>query len=283
MKRTFLRALVVLSVLAAFVAPYPAAGQRAVVEPVAIPFELATRHIIVNVTINNSRPLSFVLDTGAHAALVRMDVAKELGLKLEGELNVGGAGPGIQKGRYVSGATWSLVGLPGFSQPVTFALPMPELPVALGRPIDGIIGGEFIRQFVLELDYQAQRIRLHDPASFTYKGGGEAVPIEFVSGTHPTFAAMVTPIGGKPIERRFLFDIGSGQALVLHSPFVNEQKLPGPDMKTIRAIGGAGAGGKTAGQVGRVESLRIGSSTLASPITMFSQDKAGAFANAAQA
>src|SRR6185436_16816189 len=41
-----------------------------------------------------------------------------------------------------------------------------------------------------------------------------------------------------------------------------------------------GAGGRTLGQLGRVESLRIGSSTIRNPITMFSEDKAGAFANA---
>jgi hypothetical protein len=45
-------------------------------------------------------------------------------------------------------------------------LPLPELPSALGRDVDGIIGGEFIKQFVLELDYEARTIGLHDPATF---------------------------------------------------------------------------------------------------------------------
>src|SRR6185295_13716436 len=45
----------------------------------------------------------------------------------------------------------------------------------------------------------------------------------------------------------------------------------------------AGAGGKTAGRLGRVASLQIGSFTLPQPITMFSQDAAGAFANPALA
>jgi hypothetical protein len=59
--------------------------------------------------------------------------------------------------------------------------------------------------------------------------------------------------------------------------------LLGSGSKTINTIGGAGAGGKTTGQMGRVESLQIGSSRLPSPITVFSQDTAGAFANAALA
>jgi hypothetical protein len=101
---------------------------RAVVgaEPITIPFELSTRHVIVKVTINHSRPLSFVLDTGDDVAIVRMDVAKELGLKLEGRANIRGAGAGTQEASCVRDANWSLVGLAGFSQPVRLALPMPE-------------------------------------------------------------------------------------------------------------------------------------------------------------
>ncbi|HEU4935839.1 MAG TPA: PDZ domain-containing protein, partial [Vicinamibacterales bacterium] len=91
--------------------------------------------------------------------------------------------------------------------------------------------------------------------------------------------AIVTSQGAGSLERSFMFDIGSGGALVLHSPFVTEHRLPGPDMKTIRAIGGAGAGGRTAGRFGRVTTLRIGSFVIANPIALFSEDTAGAFAD----
>jgi hypothetical protein len=98
------------------VAQQPAAGS-----PVTIPFELAARHVIVTVSVNRSRPLSFVLDTGASAAIIRADVAKELGLSLQGSVNAGGAGPGKQAGSRVSSATWPLPGLTGFAQPVLLA------------------------------------------------------------------------------------------------------------------------------------------------------------------
>jgi membrane-associated protease RseP (regulator of RpoE activity) len=210
-------------------------------------------------------------------------VAERLGLKLEGEVIAGGAGPGRQTGHFVRNSRWSLVGLEGFSQPVSMALPLPELSAAMGRPLDGIIGGEFIKQFVVEVDYQALTIRLHDPATFIYRGAGETIPIDFVNVTHPVVTATVTPVGGEPVERKFIVDIGAGQALTLHSPFVEERQLLGPGSTTFRALGGAGAGGRTVGRFGRVESLRIGSFTLTRPITMFSQDKAGAFANPALA
>ena len=257
-----------------------AAGTQAVT---TIPFELATRHVMLSVTVNKSRPLSFVLDTGANLAIIRTEIAEELGLALEGRINVGGAGPGTQMGSYVRGAIWSLTGLPEFSQPIAMALPLPELPIAFGRPVDGILGGEFIRQFVLELDYDSRHIRLHAPASFSYRGQGETFPIEFTNVTHPVIRATVTPVGASPIQHRFLLDIGAGGALALHSPFVDQHKLLDGRTPTIRTIGGAGAGGRIAARLGRVESLTLGSFTLNRPLTLFSQDKAGAFANASLA
>jgi len=50
--------------------------------PVSIPFELVARHIVLQVRINDSRPLSFVFDTGDKVAIIDLDRAKELGLKL---------------------------------------------------------------------------------------------------------------------------------------------------------------------------------------------------------
>ena len=263
--------------------PPAALLQQAPAAAVSIPFELATRHVVVTVTINKSRPLAFVLDTGANRAIVRLNVAKELGLSLYGSVRTGGAGAGNQAGQQVRDATWSLVGLETFAQPVSLALPFTDLPSGLGRDIDGIVGGEFIGQFVVELDYQARTITLHDPKTFRYNGRGESVPIALNSNGHPVLNATVTLPGGKAIEAPFVLDIGSGLALALHSPFVAEHKLPAPDSKTIRVIGMAGAGGRSHGRIGRVEALTIGRFTIKSPLAMFSEDKAGAFASASLA
>jgi hypothetical protein len=248
--------------------------------PVTIPFELAVRHIIVKGAINKSRPVSFILDTGANQAIVRLDVARELGLSLYGNVRTGGAGAGSQQGFLVRDATWSLAGLDGFEQPVTLALPFTDLPAGMGREIDGIVGGEFIRQFVVELDYQTRTIALHNPKTFVYTGRGEAQPIELNSNGHPVVTATVTLPGGKIVEAPFVLDIGSGMALALHSPFVAAHKLPPADAKTIRAIGMAGAGGKSHGRIGRIDALKIGSFTIKHPLTVFSEDKAGALATA---
>src|SRR5882672_6412196 len=75
---------------------------------VAIPFELVNRHVMMQVKVNNSRPLSFVLDTGDKFAIIDLNRAKELSLKLEGEFRAGGAGSERPTGSFVKDATFTI-------------------------------------------------------------------------------------------------------------------------------------------------------------------------------
>jgi len=247
--------------------------------PITIPFELVTRHIMLKVKINNSRPLSFVFDTGDKVGIVDADVAKELGLKLEGQVRVGGAGAETLPGSLVKEASWTLPGLDGFSQPVSLSLPLGRMAARFGHDFDGIIGSDFIRQFVVEVDYQNRVLKLYDKDKFSYSGPGESIPIQLNGQGFPLLNGEVTPLSGDPIKGKFVLDLGSSGSLVLLSPVVTEHNLLGNGLKTIKAIGVGGAGGPSTGQLGRVRELKIGNFKIANPLTLFSQDKAGAMAN----
>ena len=267
---------------AAVTAPRQQAQAAAQTLVATIPFELNNRHIHLSGKVN-SQPVSFVLDTGDQVAIVDLDLAKRMNLKLEGEVRVGGAGASTSTGALVKDTTFTLDGLPGFSQPVKMALPLGNvLSPRAGRPFEGIIGQEFIQQFVVEIDYQARVLKLHDKNKFTYSGPGESIPIKLVHG-HPIVEAEVTPVGSAPLKGSFVFDIGASLTLALYSPFVAQHQLPGAQLKTIKSLGGAGAGGETTGKLGRVAELKIGSFTIKEPITLFSEDKAGAFASSSLA
>jgi hypothetical protein len=284
MKRRALLSLIVFSLLLPTAAsrtfqttPKPAA----VASTVTIPFELVNKHVVIQVKVNNSRPLSFVLDTGDKFAIIDLDRAKELGLSLQGELRVGGAGSERPTGAFVRDSTFTIPGLAGFSQPVNIALPVRNLGPRLGQDFDGILGSEFIKEFVVELDYQARVLKLHDKDRFSYTGPGESIPIKLNGAGHPIIDGEVTPIGSDPVKGKFVLDIGSGAALILYSPFVTEHHLLSSNLKTIKAIGVSGAGGASTGRIGRVTALKIGTFTISNPTTMFSEDKEGALASSA--
>ena len=281
------RALLAFVVVALSLAPAASRTPHSIAKParvpteITIPFELVNRHVVLQVRVNNSRPLSFVLDTGDKFAVIDLERAKELGLNLQGELRAAGAGSERPIGAFVKDSTFTIPGLAGFSQPVNIALPVRNLSSRMGQDFDGILGSEFIKEFVLELDYQARVIKLHDKDKFSYTGPGESIPIRLNGAGHPIIDGEVTPTGSEPVKGKFVLDIGSGAALILYSPFVVEHRLLGPNIKTIKAIGGAGAGGETTGRLGRVAELKIGTFKISNPTTMFSEDKEGALASSA--
>jgi len=278
-RRVLVLLLPVVLLLSTFSPGVPAARVPFVDAPAAVvPFELIKRHIFLKINVNSGDPLWFILDTGDKYALIDLDRAKAKGLNLQGQINVGGVGAGSLRGAYVKDAAFTVAGLEGFSQPLSLALPLGAMAPQFGHDIDGILGADFIKQFVVEIDYAKRVLRLHDKQRFTYSGPGEAIPAHLNPNGHPIIKAEVT-VQGEPIKAEFVVDLGSGGSLVLHSPFVNEHHLLGPDRTTIRAIGGGGAGGETFGRLGRISGLKIGSFTIDSPMTRFSTDTHGAFAN----
>jgi len=245
---------------------------------ITIPFELANEHIFIKAHVNDSRPLEFMLDTGDKFAIVDLDLAKEFEVKLGGDIDAHGMGTQVTKGAFIKGASFQLLGFTGFSQPVTLAFPMRNMAPRLGHDLDGVIGSEFIKYFVLELDYQKRAITLHNRDTFSYSGSGESIPIHLSSMGHPVLQAAVTPVGGDPINADFVLDVGASGALQLNSPFVADHHLPGPNVQTFREIGTVGAGGETQGRIGHVAAFRIGKYMLRNPTAVFSSDKSGAAA-----
>jgi hypothetical protein len=193
-----------------------------------IPFELNNKHIMLKAKVNG-KPLTFVLDTGDQVAIVDLDLARQMNLSLSGEVRVGGAGSAVSTGSMVQGASFTIDGLEGFSQPVKLALPLGRvLSPRAGRDFEGIIGQEFIQQFVVEIDYLTQVLTLHDKDRFVYNGTGQSVSIRFMHG-HPILEAEVTPVGSSgPLKGKFVLDIGASLALALYSPFVAQNSLLGP-------------------------------------------------------
>src|SRR5262249_14823140 len=149
--------------------------------------------------VNGQGPLTFMLDTRNKVAVVDFNRAKALGLSFGSAIGVTGVGPGRSTGAFVNDATVTVPGLADFSQPVVAALPLAPLAGSLGRSFDGLLGTDFITPFVVEVDYLAHALRLHDPATWSYSGSGESVPIRLDKNGHPVLDASITTVGGETI------------------------------------------------------------------------------------
>src|SRR5687767_7921045 len=127
----------------------------------------------MQVGVNNSRPLRFIFDTGASHTILHSRRGAELGLKPAGEELSGNATGGTIRGRMTSGVSLKVAGAEVSNQQVGLV----DFPVPPGFEFDGVIGYDFINDFVVEIDYLKKVMNLYDPRTYSYRGRGEVIPL----------------------------------------------------------------------------------------------------------
>ncbi len=239
-----------------------------------IPFELFGNLVLLQVRVNSSDSLRFILDTGADTSVIDSQRAKTLRLKPQGKI-VGSGGGGTAEATFTKGIAISLQGVQLLDQTI-YVLPLESLS-ALGRKIDGVIGNDILKEFVVEIDYSARTINLYEPQGYRYSGAGKIIPLTTDEGLL-FVSASVTPEGRAPIEAKFEIDSGSTGAILLNTPFVQSYNLLATVPKTIQTNTG-GVGGTAKMFRGRVNNVRLGRFVIDHPITHFSQATQGDYAS----
>ena len=232
-----------------------------------IPIELAGNEVFLQLRVNGSEPLWFGLDTGAGGTVVNTETAEALGLKLEGSHQTRGAGGHVPSST-VRGVRLDIGGARLEDLSVQ-TIALTSIENAMGHKMDGILGSEFFRRYVVELDYENLRVGVYEPAGFEHKGGGESLPLTFEL-NHPYVRAKVAMPGREPVEGKFVLDTGSNFPLILLDSFVREKRLNESNAKTLK-VTGRGVGGEVAMPVGRTGRLMLGSYSLENPVTSFPQ------------
>jgi hypothetical protein len=243
-----------------------------------VPIQLTERgHIFVPVRVNNSEPLWFVLDSGSPSTLLNKRLVKRLNLKVAAVGEAEGAGAGADEALLTTGVSFNLSGIKLANQEVP-AIDFKGLETSLGRNIDGMLGYDFIRRFVVEVDYAAHVINIYSAATYRYRGRGESLPIT-TEEDHPHIRLKVTLPSREPIEGKFIVDGGAGGAtLEFAAPFVQTHKLL-DTVQLTETASPAAIGGNVNISRGRGKSIQLGRFLLENPILGFAQANRGAFAN----
>ena len=237
-----------------------------------VPVDLVTNLMIVEGRINGSEPLSFIVDTGASASVMHRARAEQLRLPLRGkeEATTGG---GTVEAVQIQGASLS-IGEAMLPNLPLVAIDLTALQAGLGAPIDGIVGFDLFEHFVVDMDYKARRLRLHDPQRWV-GSVGDVLPIELEEQI-PFVRVGLTSQKGAPADARLELDTGQTGSLTLTQPFVDVNRLLGVDQPTLTISTGAILAGQVPARLARLGSVRLGSTTIASPIANITPDATGA-------
>jgi hypothetical protein len=138
------------------------------------PFEFCEGLLWVQVTVPQSdKPLNFLLDTGAGASVINLNTAKQIGLKLGEATTVRGVQTTLT-GYWLKQMSAKVgdVQLPSDY----LAIDLDKLGKACERPVDGLVGLDFFRANVVQIDFVVQKIRILK--SDNAEKSAEALPLQ---------------------------------------------------------------------------------------------------------
>ena len=241
---------------------------RALENRIEVPFKV-NGVVLIPIRLNDSAPVDFGLDTGAAAILLfGTPFTNSLRLSLGSTIPLAGSGRGANPlGQIVQGLKLT-VGELDLADQTSVILPWQEVPFFEAEEevfIEGVIGYDLFRRFVVELDFERRVMTLSKPDSYHYRGPGE----EFELTMHmrkPYIMAAASVAGGPSFPIKLHVDIGSSGTLSLIPNSHPQLQLP---LKTVSAEG-FGLSGKTESLLGRLDRLELASFRLNDVIASFS-------------
>ena len=187
-----------------------------------LPFELNAGHIHVKVRVDDAEELTMAFDTGARANLIDQQVAERLGFEVSGKQTVEGASGVISidlsKGHQIS------FGNTQFQNEFFFLMDLDRLSDE-DHPIDGVIGGTILDQFITEINFEKSEIILYDRASFQAPADHEKQKFSLYPYGIPVLTATLKLKDNTLLTGPYLVDTGAALALSTNYPLVKKHRL----------------------------------------------------------
>jgi len=165
--------------------------------------------IYVTVRVNESGPLWFIFDTGAPSSIIDTAAAQKLHVKSKSSGIIHGTGKGDVSADDAGEVQLTLGGLTT-RIPHAKIVDLSKVPVAV--KMDGLLGAEFLKQYVVRIDPVAHTIAFYDPNAFVYRGDGKSLPLE-LSNNRLYVRIGLEAKPGELVERRLRVDSGSEDSI----------------------------------------------------------------------
>lgn len=248
--------------------PLPTMHFPAGKDVVEVPFEVENGWMVIPISVNGSRPLRYVFDTGASGTVgSNPAIVDSLNLKIVGKVQGRGAGGGgaVSEMQLADNVNFSLGGIDLSNGSLA-------LGPAMAPGIDGVIGRAIFANLVVEIDWEKRIISFYEPSKYKYSGSGKILPLTFDDGGRPYTMGSVSLTDEKMIPVKLVVDTGAGHTLSLDVGSSPGIKLPEGATKTVL---GRGASGEVTGYTGRIRAFEFGDHTFKDVPTTFPDSSSG--------
>jgi hypothetical protein len=252
---------------------------RMAASSVKLPFTMEANHIILQTQVNGHAPIGFLVDTGDCCESINAPRSAAFGLSSYGRTASYGGG-NLAQFSYAAGATFSFPGVELLKQHVDI-LDQTGLEQALGIPLGGLLGFDFLSRFVVEIDYEARIMTLNKPSAWHYAGHGIVVPITLDGGI-PYFEVQISVPTQPALVAYMCMDFGAADTMTFNAPFVHKHnlvELAGTDTRATKPAGLEHEFFAQTNMRGHIDQLRVGGLVARSIPVSFSANTSGAYSD----
>lgn len=240
---------------------------------VELSFKDESNLIVVPLLVNGEGPFNFILDSGSETGMVfDQSILADSNLVNARTIPIlAKDGQKITDLLVATNINLQLNGIRGKQQSMVVLQEkdLVDIQSVLGVEAHGILGSELFTRFVVEIDYENKKLRLYEPDKFVVPNKFEKMSIQ-IKNQRPYLSSRLKQAGRRRMQVNLLMDTGASSALFLDAEGYDNIDVP---YKNIDYILGASLTGALNGQVGRINSLRIGGKfNFRNVVTSFPED-----------
>ncbi|KAA1246736.1 pepsin/retropepsin-like aspartic protease family protein [Aquimarina sp. RZ0] len=224
-----------------------------------INFQLANNLIIIPVELNGVS-LSFIMDTGVGSTILfSIDNRKSLELNNASKIYLRGLGNDESVEAVKSFGNTLKIGDAISADHTVFMIFDKSINFSpqMGFPIHGIIGYDFFRKFILDINYTRETIKIFDPRFYSYKNCKKCyrTDLDLENGRKRPIVKAKYHTENDVLDINLLLDSGSSSALWLFESDSMNIRVP---KDSFEAFLGKGFNGEIFGKKTKIKGLQIG-------------------------
>ncbi len=222
-----------------------------------VPFQMYNDFIVIPIKLDGKLPLNFILDTGASSTIViHKEYTDLVGAIYERQLYIQGA----DRSQKISALLTQGIDieLPEVTAKKQHLLVLEndyiEFDKYSGTRIDGILGMDLFKRFIVRIDYESRLIYLFDPNKHDYNTS-KYENVDIISENDKMYLQSQTQISNEQYDVKWLVDSGAAMTVLVQcqesdTTFIPQNAVPGNI--------GKGLGGYIEGYLAKFDEVQLG-------------------------
>ncbi|MFV0391099.1 MAG: aspartyl protease family protein [Paludibacteraceae bacterium] len=234
----------------------------------SVPFRLVGSYVVLDVAINNSRPLSLILDTGVESTIItELNKNESITFKQGDSITIKGLGIDKNVNAIRTRNNDFKIGILNFNgNDVTLILDQGfNLSGITGERINGIIGSDILKEFIVEINYATSKLIFYSHEGFTPHRKFISIPVLLVKNRLYANADIVNQNG---VTKKMVMLIDTGAEVSAWLQTIRSDGIVVPKNKVFGYIG-EGLNGEINGYYAYMNRLCLGPFCIKNPIATF--------------